>query len=313
MTAREHERRLELFGSQVRILVGVPVESDLLRPDLGALGAEVLLRMVHRRLSRFEPSSELSLLNASVDETVHVSRLTAQAVTAALWAAEGTGGLVDPTLLPELEEAGYAESRVGRAPAPLEEALAAAPPRRPAGPRADGSWRRIGVRGRTVHKPAGVRLDLGGTAKGLGADLCAARLGGYGSFAVDAGGDIVIGGASRRPRSVEVARLSGPPLRFEIAAGAVATSGIVSRIWREGGRFSHHLIDPSTGRPAWTGVVQATAIADSGVEAEALAKAAVLSGPDAGLALLEADGGLLVLDDGTVRRAGFLRDRAAAA
>jgi thiamine biosynthesis lipoprotein len=76
------------------------------------------------------------------------------------------------------------------------------------------------------------------------------------------------------------------------------------RIWRTSSGFGHHLIDPSTGEPAWTGVVQATAVAPTAVEAEALAKAALLSGPDAGLRKLEHGGGVLVMDDGTVRLAG---------
>jgi len=61
-----------------------------------------------------------------------------------------------------------------------------------------------------------------------------------------------------------------------------------------------HLLDPATGEPAWTGVVSATALAPTGAEAEALAKAALLAGPDAGRALLERRGGVLVLDDGAV-------------
>jgi thiamine biosynthesis lipoprotein len=315
MTAREHERRMELFGSRVRVLVGTPAEENLLRPELAGLGAEVFLHMVHRRLSRFDPASELSRLNAAATEEVEVSALTARAVEAALWAAEATGGLVDPTLVGELEDAGYARSRVGLEPAPLAEALPAAPPRRPARPRQDERWRLVTVEGRTVRRPPGLRLDFGGTAKGLAAELCAARLAGYSSFAVDAGGDVFMGGKGGLPRLVEVEwpLPDHPPLRFELVDGAVATSGIASRVWRDERGFSHHLIDPASGRPAWTGVVQATALASSGVAAEALAKAAVLSGPEAGLELLEHDGGLLVLDDGTILRAGCLRDPAAVA
>ena len=91
---------------------------------------------------------------------------------------------------------------------------------------------------------------------------------------------------------------------FALASGAIATSGLARRIWRTPSGFAHHLIDPSTGEPAWTGVVQATAVAPTAVQAEALAKAALLTGPDAGLRLLERGGGVLVLDDGTVRLAG---------
>ncbi len=52
------------------------------------------------------------------------------------------------------------------------------------------------------------------------------------------------------------------------------------RLWRApDGTPRHHLLDPSTLEPAWTGIVGATALAPTAVEAEALAKAALLSGP----------------------------------
>ena len=60
-------------------------------------------------------------------------------------------------------------------------------------------------------------------------------------------------------------------------------------------------------------MIQATALAGSGVEAEMLAKVALLSGPELGLGVLEHGGGVLVLDDGKVLRAGWLRQVAEAA
>jgi FAD:protein FMN transferase len=114
------------------------------------------------------------------------------------------------------------------------------------------------------------------------------------------------------PRRVRIAHPldDGRAVEFELAAGAVATSGLGTRIWRTEAGFAHHLLDPSTGRPAWTGVIQATAVAANGVEAETLAKTALLSGPERGLHVLEPAGGALVLDDGQIVLAGPLRDRA---
>ena len=63
---------------------------------------------------------------------------------------------------------------------------------------------------------------------------------------------------------------------------------------------AHHLIDPSTGAPAFTGIVQVTALAPTGVVAEALAKAAILAGPE-GAATWLRHGGLVVCDDGSHR------------
>jgi thiamine biosynthesis lipoprotein len=152
----------------------------------------------------------------------------------------------------------------------------------------------------TVTRPPAVRLDSGGIAKGVFADELGAILGGYDAFVVDCGGDMRLGGRGRIRRPVHVASpFDGSTLHtFELAAGAVATSGIGRRSWLgPGGRPAHHLLDPATGEPAFTGVVQVTALAPTAAEAEMRSKAALLSGP------LEADrwlshGGVVVLDGG---------------
>ncbi len=304
MIASEVERRLELFGTEVRILIGPPSRPDVPAAGAAAIVVERLLRRHHVLLTRFDPDSELSRLNADPRETVPISGTLAAALRAALEAAELTGGLVDPTLLGELERAGYATSRRGVEPADLREALHVAPRRRPARPHGGARWRAIELREGSVRRPPGLRLDLGGSAKGYAADSAAALLAGYASFAIDVGGDIALGGHTGAPRIAAVEDpLGRRDLRFRIARGAVATSGISRRIWRTRDGFGHHLIDPASGRPAWTGIVQATALADSAVRAEALAKAALLSGPEAGLRLLEPRGGALVLEDGSIRLA----------
>jgi len=94
--------------------------------------------------------------------------------------------------------------------------------------------------------------------------------------------------------------------QFPLDRGAVATSGIKTRLWRRGDGFAHHLIDPSTGEPAWTGVIQASALGATAVEAETLAKMAFLSGPRGAREILSERGGVIVLDDGTVEVLGAL-------
>jgi thiamine biosynthesis lipoprotein len=157
--------------------------------------------------------------------------------------------------------------------------------------------RRRGV----VRRPPGVALDSGGLAKGLFADLIAAELAPHPGFVVNCAGDVRFGGPD--PRPVQVASPFGDAIlhTFALAAGAAGTSGISRRSWLDrSGRPAHHLLDPATGAPAFTGVVQATALAPTAVEAEALAKAALLSGPDGAPAWLP-HGGVVVLDDGTHR------------
>jgi thiamine biosynthesis lipoprotein len=162
-----------------------------------------------------------------------------------------------------------------------------------------------------VRRPPGTEFDTGGCGKGLAADAVAHRLRARERFAVDCGGDLRIGGAAAQgaPYEVEVAHpFGGEPIhRLWLGGGAIATSGIDSRLWRRAdGTFAHHLIDPMSGAPAWTGLVSVTALAPSALEAETLAKAALLGGPRAGRALLAEHGGVLVHDDGDVELAGPL-------
>ncbi|MEA2479379.1 MAG: FAD:protein transferase [Thermoleophilaceae bacterium] len=265
---------------------------DAVRHDLAAW---------ERRLTRFDPGSELSRLNAGGAERTRVSDLLCRFASAAVEAAVLTNGLVDPTLLEQIAGAGYG-SGLG-APLPLALSLRLAPPRRPAGPDTDAGWRRITVdcERRIVSRPPGVGLDSGGIAKGLFADLAGASLAAADSWAVDVCGDLSIGGRAGTPRPVRVDDPFGRGVlhEFEIAAGGVATSGISRRSWLgPDGRVAHHLLDPATGRPAFTGIVQATALAPSALEAERLAKAALLEGP-AGARRWLPHGGVLVFDDGS--------------
>jgi FAD:protein FMN transferase len=92
-------------------------------------------------------------------------------------------------------------------------------------------------------------------------------------------------------------------------SAAVATSGLNVRIWHGDGRYAHHLLDPSTGEPALPGLIGATFLGDTAVEAKAFAKAALLSGPEGGRMILDERGALLVYDDGRVETVGPLSAR----
>ena len=314
MQTAEHQHTVELFGTRVRLLVNAAIPPPL-SAHVSVAHVEARLREIHNALTRFDPESELSRLNQRAGEAVRVSPTLLAGITAAVRAAELSHGLVDPTILPELERAGYNTSRAGIAAAPLLDALTVTPAQRPARPRAEAAWRRIEIcaRERIVRLPHDVRIDLGGTGKGMAVDQAAQLLAGAPAFAVDAGGDIRIGGAHGLPRAVEIEH----PLddratqRLVITTGAVATSGLRTRIWRTSSGYAHHLIDPATGEPAWTGVIQATALAPTALEAETLAKTALLTGPLAGRTSLERYGGALILDSGEAITVSPLRDRQA--
>ncbi len=305
------ERAFRAMGTEIRVLVGPPAGPGLPPPTLAAISRQAALIDFDRRLSRFRDDSELCALNGDPRATVPASALLRAAVRAGLWAAEESGGLVDPTLLLPLEAAGYAASRDELERVPLSEALADAPPRRPARPREPPEWREISVddEAEQVERPPGVMFDTGGTGKGLAADLSAARLEGYARFAVDCGGDVRVGGAdaAAEPFEIEIRHpLNGEALAtVPLRAGAIATSGVDVNVWRRAdGRYAHHLLDPRNGEPVWTGLVGATALAPTAVAAEMLAKAALLSGPEGAGSYLDEHGGLVVREDGSAERFG---------
>jgi thiamine biosynthesis lipoprotein len=295
----EHRATFACFGSECTVIVADKRASE------AAAGVAVAKRRLlewHARFSRFRSDSELSRLNDDPRETVAVSPMMRRIVQVGVRAAEATHGLVDPTLGAQIERAGYADDMVGDG-VPLEFGLSLAPPRAPALPDLDAGWRRVAVdrAAGTVTRPPGVRFDSGGIAKGVFADELAASLSGYGAFAVDCAGDVRLGGSNRTVREVHVASpFDDSTLHtFKLHCGGIATSGIGKRSWLTPERRpAHHLLDPRTGEPAFTGIVQVTALAPTAAEAEVLAKAALLSGPREARGWLKY-GGVIVFDDGS--------------
>ena len=315
MALPETDLGFPAMGCAIRLLVGESTAPGGPNAAETAASTRTIIEDFGMRLSRFEAESELVALNSDPRETVEVSPLMAAMVGAAIWAAERTDGLIDPTLVGELEDIGYGQTRRGMTSASLSDALASAPAREPARPTKAARWREISVDSEalTVTRPVGLRIDSGPVGKGLAADSVAALLTDRTRFCVNASGDLRIGGpdALEDPYFVNIEDPFGgePLLSVRVGEGAVATSGIDSRLWQnEDKSFSHHLLDPSTGKPAWTGIVQATAFAPSALEAETLAKQALLSGPTRARAVLENFGGVIVTDDHEIEAVGPVAD-----
>jgi thiamine biosynthesis lipoprotein len=296
----EHRHTFACFGGQCTVLL-----ADSRRPaDVAAAAAMVKRTLLdwHARFSRFEPDSELNALNRDPRFKVPVSPLLRRLVEAAARGSWETGGLVDATLGTEIVQAGYAAHMDGDGISPAR-ALALAPPRAPARCHPADRWCQISVDRRqgTVTRPPGTVIDLGGIAKGVFADELAALLAGFEAFAIDCAGDLRIGGRANTLRDVQVADPFADSVlhTFALRSAGIATSGIGRRSWlTDDGRPAHHLLDPRTGAPAFTGIVQATALAPTATDAEVLAKAAVLSGPRGAREWL-IHGGVVVFDDGS--------------
>lgn len=294
----EARRTFECFGGLVTVALLGPASME---PGKAVAAAEAKLLAAHRQLSRFLPSSELSRLNRDPRSRVPASPLLLELASAAREAGKLTDGVVDATLLREIEAAGYRDSMQERRGARQAQEPKVPAPATPSPARA---WAEVSADRRTwtIERPPGVEIDSGGIAKGLLADMVAARLAKFTAYAVDCCGDIRIGGTAERRRPVLIEDpFGGEPIRsLQVSDGGVATSGITRRNWQgAGGVPAHHLLDPATGQPAFTGVVQATALAPNAFLADVHAKWALLSGPELGPSRLP-HGGILVLADGRV-------------
>lgn len=242
-------------------------------------------------LSRFRPHSELNWLNAHPAQWVRVSPTLWEVLQLSMAAARVTGGLVTPTILPALENAGYTRS--------FERGPAAPARRTPPGRVADWSAVRWRPAHRAVYLPAGVRLDVGGVGKGWAVQMAARWLSRWGSVLVEAGGDIATLGAGPQgagwPVAVAHPLEQRDVVTLRLRGRAVATSGSDYRRWQWQGQPRHHLIDPHTGQPARTDVLSVSVTAPSVMRAELSAKAMFLLGAEAGLRWLDAQPGTAAL------------------
>ena len=171
------------------------------------------------------------------------------------------------------------------------------------------NWRDVVVDhgARTVKlRRAGMRIGLGGIAKGYAVDRCAAvlRAQGFSDFMVQAGGDLFVAGSKGGASwMVGVRDPRGGPRdiigRMPIKDHAFSTAGDYERSFVLGGRRYHHIIDPKTGYPA-TASREVTIYAPTAFLADALDDAVFILGPKKGLALVAGfpDCAALVVDAG---------------
>jgi len=283
--------------------------------ELAVAAVREVVAAIDLACSRFRNDSELTALNRARGQTTRVSPLLADAVGAALRAAQLTDGAVDPTLGEALIALGYDSDfdlGLGRRGAQRPAGAAGSPPPRPAlSLAAVPGWRTIRVdrRAGTVGFADGVSLDLGATAKALAADraAAAAQRAARGVL-VSLGGDIATAGESPadgwlvRVTDDHRAGARAPGQWITIRGGGLATSSTVARRWRTAqGQTVHHLLDPRDGHPAATGWRTASVAAASCLDANIASTAAIVRGHPA-LAWLAEQGlpARLVTDAGAV-------------
>jgi thiamine biosynthesis lipoprotein len=227
-------------------------------------------------LSDYRPDSELRRLERRPREWVPVSRELFSIVAHAIEIARATDGAFDPSVAPLV--ALWREARTtGRLPDRV--ALGAA--------RALVGWRLIELdrQRRAVRLPtAGMRLDLGGIAKGFIIQEALRTLQSRGARRglVEAGGDIVVGDP---PPGRVGWRIETPGAdrvfadrASHLTNAAIATSGATAQFVEIDRIRYSHVIDPRTGLGVTTQFV-ARVIADDAATADALATALTVLGP----------------------------------
>ncbi|MEU6148197.1 FAD:protein FMN transferase [Streptomyces sp. NPDC047081] len=295
------EVRFPALGTTAVLLVtdpsALPAAEAVLRAELTAVDAAC---------SRFRPDSELTRVNLSAGSPVTVGMRFAEALQAALRAAELTDGAVDPTVGRAVIALGYDRTFARLRP----EDARPLPVFRPA-----PGWRRIAwdPRTATLCLPPDTSLDLGATAKALAADRAARRAAVMADCGVlvSLGGDLAVAGpAPDGGWRIALADDHASPVphggpAVTVTSGALATSGTRVRTWRRAGRPVHHIVDPATGEPAAPVWRTVTVAAGTCVDANTASTAAIVRG-HAAVDWLRGTGlpARMVAPDGRVVRVG---------
>jgi len=231
--------------------------------------ARAWIHEMHDRLSRFDPASEISRLNAAAGRWLDVGADVEALLRRSLDAFAASGGLVHIGVLPALLAAGYTRDFAAGPSVPTGEIIIAPP-----------LPDMLEIAPGRARLREGTAIDLGGIAKGWLADRAVDRIGpnALANFA----GDLRARGDGPEGDGWPVGFGSTTVLLKDLGA---ATSGTGGRRW---GERLHHLIDPRTGRPADTDLVEVSVLAPTGADAEVLAKTALLLGREAGARFLDA-------------------------
>ena len=272
-----------------RVVMGAPCRVVFYAPNEES--ANESARAVFERLARIEeaisdwmPASETRQLPSASGVSVTVGPDLANALSVSLNYARMTGGAFDPTV-GALTKRWRAARSDGRTPDTMElQAL-----------RARCGWQQVQFDAATHTYTAlvpGLELDFGGIGQGIGADaaLAVLRERGVTCALIDLSGDIAVSDPPPGRTGWNIDLDDPWHTQLELANAAVTTSGDRFQhmdLAAEGGTTTRrsHIIDPATGEPLTTRV-EVVVVARTGVEADALATALSVLGPERGRALL---------------------------
>lgn len=285
LSGRWHVAEEAIMGTAVRVELWSGERSA---GDAAVVSVMGEMHRIDRAMSPHKPTSELSRINRDAGRgPVPVSDEMLRLLQRAAHFSALSGGAFDISYASAGQLYDYREGVQPGAQA-LAEACTAI------------GWRgvELDTDARTVRfaRP-GMRIDLGGFAKGHAVDNCAAllRRRGIAHAMVSAGGDSrVIGDRRGRPWTVAI---RDPRRAGEVVAvlpledTAISTSGDYERFFERDGVRCHHLIDPATGRSP-SSVHSVTILGPDGLTTEGLSKSVFVLGVDKGLRLVEAQVGV---------------------
>ena len=282
-------RAQPLLGTFVEIAAADAAASDPQDAIDAAFGA---VAQVHRLMSFHDPNSDVSRLNRDAPGcVVRVHAWTYQVLAAALELHRNSAGLFDITIAPMLQKRGLLP-RGPTEPAPAADR-----------PTAANVVELLGD-DRVRYRDRGVRIDLGGIAKGFAVDRAVEilRERGLRRGVVNAGGDLAAFGT--RPELVQVRNPNDPrrPLcQVEIGNAALASSGRLFDPFKTGSLADCAIIEPNTGQQV-RAVAGATVCARCCMIADALTKVVMIAGEGAAQLLRQyRASAFFVLESGNVR------------
>ena len=261
--------------------------------------AEECIQQVEGLWSVTDEDSEIYQANHSGGQPVTVSEETAEIISFALEMAQRTGGALDPTIYPVLTAWGFTtDSKQVPSQQQIAQLLEQV------------GYDRIQLNGTELTVPDGMELDLGAVGKGYTADLVTEILRRHGvtSALISLGGNIQAIGS--RPDGsdwrlgIRAPRESGNLGVLTVSNAAVVTSGGYENYFDdEQGNIYWHILDPSTGYPADSGLQSVTIVGREGKMCDALSTALFVMGAQSAEQYWRENGGfemLLVTDSGEI-------------